>query len=260
MYGETIRLPYSYRTGCTGKWSDGYAFGASYTIVGDKTFSAIWKSNQYKIYFTIFGKVVRTGTYTYFDDGTAILWDQPYSYVPEAPSSWYTFDGWYKKSTFTSRVTEVTKGETGDRTVYGRWKYNRPGTFTITDDGVFKQSSDWINLKEITGYTLSELKAQGYKSITFNGELTVWQKNDGYKYMQIYDGTGSNAKRIHEWWIDHRDGKTKKVWQLNNDGSLTINLDALTNDTLCFRYTASGNFADTWYNSDCMITVKSLNK
>ena len=259
-YGETIRLPYSYRTGCTGKWSDGYAFGASYTIVGDKTFSAIWKSNQYKIYFTIFGKVVRTGTYTYFDDGTAILWDQPYSYVPEAPSSWYTFDGWYKKSTFTSRVTEVTKGETGDKTVYGRWRYRRSETFTITDDGVFKQSSDWINLKEITGYTLSELKAQGYKNITFNGELTVWQKNDGYKYMQIYDGTGSNAKRIHEWWIDHRDGKTKKVWQLNNDGSLTINLDALTNDTLCFRYTASGNFADTWYNSDCMITVKSLNK
>ena len=259
-YGETIRLPYSYRTGCTGKWSDGYAFGASYTIVGDKTFSAIWKSNQYKIYFTIFGKVVRTGTYTYFDDGTAILWEQPYSYVPEAPSSWYTFDGWYKKSTFTSRVTEVTKGETGDKTVYGRWKYNRPGTFTITDDGVFKQSSDWINLKEITGYTLSELKAQGYKSITFNGELTVWQKDDGYKYMQIYDGTGSDAKRIHEWWIDHRDGKTKKVWQLNNDGSLTINLDALTNDTLCFRYTASGTFSDTWYNSDCMITVKSLNK
>lgn len=259
-YGEKINLPYSYRTGCTGKWSDGYAFGASYTIVGDKTFSAIWKSNQYKIYFTIFGKVVRTGTYTYFDDGTAILWEQPYSYVPEAPSSWYTFDGWYKKSTFTSRVTEVIKGETGDRTVYGRWKYNRPGTFTITDDGVFKQSSDWINLKEITGYTLSELKAQGYKSITFNGELTVWQKDDGYKYMQIYDGTGSNAKRIHEWWIDHRDGKTKKVWQLNNDGSLTINLDALTNDTLCFRYTASGAFSDTWYNSNCMITVKSLNK
>lgn len=45
-----------------------------------------------------------------------------------------------------------------------------------------------------------------------------------------------------------------------NDGSLTINLDALTNDTLCFRYTASGNFADTWYNSDCMIIVESLNK
>mgnify|MGYP001853468713 FL=1 len=78
--------------------------------------------------------------------------------------------------------------------------------------------------------------------------------------MQIYDGTGSDAKRIHEWWIDHRDGKTKKVWQLNNDGSLTINLDALTNDTLCFRYTASGTFSDTWYNSDCMIIVESLNK
>lgn len=259
-YGEKIRLPYSSRTGCTGQWSDGYAFGAFYTIVGDKTFSAKWKANQYKIYFTIFGKVVHTGTYTYFDDFIFGLWEQPYSYVPEAPSSWYTFDGWYKKSTFTSRVTEVTKGETGDKTVYGRWRYRRSGTFTITDDGVFKQDSDWINLKEITGYTLSELKAQGYKSITFNGELTVWQKNDGYKYMQIYDGTGSDAKRIHEWWIDHRDGKTKKVWQLNNDGSLTINLDALTNDTLCFRYTASGTFSDTWYNSDCMIIVESLNK
>ena len=41
---------------------------------------------------------------------------------------------------------------------------------------------------------------------------------------------------------------------------LLNNLDALTNDILCFRYTASGTFSDTWYNSDCWIAVKSLDK
>ena len=144
--------------------------------------------------------------------------------------------------------------------LFGRWKYVRSGQFTITDSGVFNQSSDWISFQKITGYTLAQLKAQGYKTITFTGGLTAWQKDDGYKYMQVYDGTGNDATRIGEWWVDHRDGKTKRVYKLNDDGSWTFNLEALTSETLCFRYTASGTFSDTWYNSDFWLAVQSLDR
>lgn len=105
---------------------------------------------------------------------------------------------------------------------------------------------------------MSQLKAKGYETVTFSGSLTAWQKNDGYKYVRAYDGTGSSATKISEWQVDHRDGKTKRVYQLNDDGSWTFNLDALTSETLCFRYTASGNFNDTWYNSNFAIWVSNI--
>lgn len=261
--GESVKLPISSRVGCTGKWGS-YAFDATYIIQENITFEAVWTPNKYYINYQIFDKIIKVGTYTYYDDDLIkqqpVLYDHDLWMATPSDTTWYRFDGWYKNSTFTLSISKIASGTLGRVTVYGRWKYVRSGTFTITDDGVFSQSSDWISFEKITGYTLSQLKAMGYHSITFTGELTAWQKDDGYKYMQIYDGTGSSAARIAEWWVDHRDGKTKRVYQLNNDGTWTINLDPLTSEILCFRYTASGSFSDTWYNSDFWLSVKTLNQ
>ena len=158
------------------------------------------------------------------------------------------------------KFSEIAEGTTGALTVYGRWKYIREGQITVTDDGVFKQPYDSVTFQQMTGYTLAQLKAKGYKTVTFTGSLTVWQKDDGYKYVRVYDGSSQSAAEISEWWVDHRDGKTKRVYQLNDDGSWTFNLDALTSETLCFRYTASGTFSDTWYNSNLSLWVTAISK
>ena len=261
--GEVITLPTSSRSYYTGQWERSgkvYNFGDSYTIVNSTTFTAKWTPIEYKIHYMIFGKeftppLSEKDKRTFTVERDTEFWNP----TPTDPN-WYVFDGWYASSNFTGQVKNTNSFSVKEITVYGRWKYVRPGQFTVTDDGVFNQPSDWIDLKKMTGYSLAQLKSKGYKSITFTGSITAWQENDGYKYVQVYDGTSSSAKMLSEWWVDHRDGKTKRVYQLNNDGSWTFNLDALTNDILCFRYTASGAFSDTWYNNDCWITVKSLSK
>lgn len=261
--GESVRLPSSYRKGCTGKW-DTYSFGAQFVIPDhDVKFTARWTPNQYDLVYKIFDSTLKQTTYTYYEKDLIrqVTTEDPIYglWRPTASSSSYVFDGWYKNRNFTTVISKIAEGTTGTVTVYGRWKYVRNEQITVTDDGVFSQPYDSVTFKQMTGYTLSQLKAKGYKTVTFTGSLTAWQKDDGYKYVQVYDGTGSNATKISEWWVDHRDGKTKRVYQLNNDGSWTFNLDALTSETLCFRYTASGTFNDTWYNSNFSIWVSNIN-
>ena len=262
IQGETVRLPVSSRKGCTGKW-DTYSFGASFIMPArDVKFTARWTPNQYDLVYKIFDSTLKQTTYTYYEKDLIrqVTTEDPIYglWRPTASSSSYVFDGWYKNRNFTTVISKIAEGTTGTVTVYGRWKYVRNEQITVTDDGVFSQPYDSVTFKQMTGYTLSQLKAKGYKTVTFTGSLTAWQKDDGYKYVQVYDGTGSNATKISEWWVDHRDGKTKRVYQLNNDGSWTFNLDALTSETLCFRYTASGTFNDTWYNSNFSIWVSNI--
>ena len=264
IQGDSIRLPSSSRQGCTGKWGT-YNFGAMYVIPANNVrFKAVWTPNQYNLTYKIFDSTAKQTKYTYYDDDliqqeTAEGVDHRL-WIPTASSSSYVFDGWYKNSNFTYKISEIAEGTTGALTVYGRWKYIREGQITVTDDGVFKQPYDSVTFQQMTGYTLAQLKAKGYKTVTFTGSLTVWQKDDGYKYVRVYDGSSQSAAEISEWWVDHRDGKTKRVYQLNDDGSWTFNLDALTSETLCFRYTASGTFSDTWYNSNLSLWVTAISK
>ena len=269
IIGEAIELPTSILFYYSGVWQHNgidYNFGADYVITNkDVQFTAKWTPIEYPICYRIFGKIYTAPSdkRTYNAVGDKAFWAGP------APSDsvWYEFDGWYQDVSFSAKKYNTAdfkqmKGFSMGDTIYleGRWRYVRAEQFTVTDSGVFNQSSDWISFQKITGYSLSQLIEQGYKTITFTGNLTAWQKDDGYKYMQVYDGTGSNATRIGEWWIDHRDGKTKRVYQLNNDGTWTFDLEALNSETLCFRYTASGTFSDTWYNSDFWLAIQSLNK
>ena len=46
----TITLPTSTHVGYTGTW-DGYDFGSTYTVTGDRTFTAVWTGNIYTITF-----------------------------------------------------------------------------------------------------------------------------------------------------------------------------------------------------------------
>ena len=76
------------------------------------------------------------------NDGTQAS-DNPTSYTVESnditlndPSrvGGYGFMGWYDNATFTgNKVTGITKGSTGDKTLYAKWGF--AGTFTVTNNG-----------------------------------------------------------------------------------------------------------------------------
>jgi uncharacterized repeat protein (TIGR02543 family) len=80
---------------------------------------------------------------TYSLNGGTNHADNPSSYTVESdditlnvPSrdSGYGFMGWYDNASFTgSKVTSITKGSTGDKTLHAKWGF--AGTFTVTNNG-----------------------------------------------------------------------------------------------------------------------------
>ena len=86
------------------------------TAEGNQKFFAKWQSG-YSITYVNDGiykyGYVRNPTYRYADSATFVL-DEPIG-------TGRTFDGWYTDSTFTTKVTELPKGNTEDIVLYAKW-------------------------------------------------------------------------------------------------------------------------------------------
>lgn len=174
------KLPTSIRSYYTGKWQTNgmtYNFGGSYTISSSTTFTAKWTPIEYKIHYMIFGKELTPPSSESSKRTFTIERDTSFWIPTSMDSTWYKFDGWYQTASFmsekhnTSDFKQMRGFTMGEITVYGRWKYVRNNTYTVTDDGVFKQPSDSISFQKLTGYTLAELKTKGYKTIHLREDL-----------------------------------------------------------------------------------------
>ena len=93
-------------------------------------------------------KVAITYSISYELDGGTNAAANPADYTVEsetitleaAEKAGYTFDGWYSDAAFTTRVTEIAKGSTGDITLYAKWA---PIEYTIkfvNEDGTVLQT------------------------------------------------------------------------------------------------------------------------
>lgn len=90
---------------------------------------AIVEVNTNAVYTAIYNKTPRTYTVTYEKDGGEIENEANYaSYaygtfltLPIPTKEGFDFDGWYSDSEFTQKVTEISNGTTGDKTVYAKW-------------------------------------------------------------------------------------------------------------------------------------------
>ena len=126
---ETITLKEATKTGYTfGGWYKEDSFATKVTEIakgstGNVTLYAKWKLETYSI--------------TYELNGGTNADENPVGYNVEnetitlkpAVKSGYIFDGWYKENSFTTKVTEIAKGSTGNITLYAKWNLE---TYTIT--------------------------------------------------------------------------------------------------------------------------------
>ena len=147
--GETFALPE------TPEWE-------GYTLTGwepalpekypekDTEYTAVWvKEGDYII------------TYVNVDGATN---ENPASYNVETETitlkdpakAGYTFEGWYKDAEFTTQVTEITQGTTGNITLYAKWEQIpfttvkvEGGSCTLNGQNV-TLSSFWISPYEVT--------------------------------------------------------------------------------------------------------------
>ena len=88
------------------------------TCNGTVTLYAVWTKGQYKISYVLNGGTNYSGAPVVYDVTTPSITLG----TPTRANS--VFDGWYTDATFTTKITEITTGSTGDKTLYAKWSCN----------------------------------------------------------------------------------------------------------------------------------------
>ncbi len=266
-YGEYITLPISTRTNYKGTWDswtcDGKFFESNfdteYQVLGNKTFVAQWKR-----YYTIEYKYL-----TFQGQEAELTWDDYFLYsttrdyyfagyefeLNRVGAFWQTstpytsqlrFLGWCIDSNLTTMWNNIPSTQTGTVTLYAKWRYDydnpsRSGTYTITDSGRFNQSYDQCYIP-LSSY--NDLVGIGMQYLAITLKINMWEVNDGYQHIFLYDGSGSDANLL--WSCDIEHGSTSAGV---HTFQIYVPISQLQNvQYLYIRYGASGNFNDTWKN------------
>jgi uncharacterized repeat protein (TIGR02543 family) len=96
---------------------------------GNVNLYAKWKLVTYSITYQLGGGTQASGNLSsYTVNSNDMTLNDP------SRDGGYGFMGWYENASFTgNKVTSITKGSTGDKTLYAKWGF--AGTFTVTNNG-----------------------------------------------------------------------------------------------------------------------------
>ena len=208
--------------------------------VGNKTLYAKWDSLGYKITYQLNGgKNNSANPSTYTSTSATITLKNP-------TRSGYTFAGWYSDSAYKTKVTQITKGSSGNKTFYAKWT---PITYSIS----YQLNGGKNNSGNPSTYTVATstitLKTPTRSGYSFVG----WYSDSAYKtkVTQIAKGSSGNKTFYAKWTPT----KYKITYQLNggknnsaNPSTYTITSSAITlkNPTRS-GYTFKGWYSDSKY-------------
>ena len=173
----------------------------------DITLYAKWEIINYNIEYVLNGGTSNGGNPdTYTVESTFTL---------NAPiRDGYTFDSWYEDSTYTTKVTEITKGTTGDKTFYAKWVVETYGITYDTDGGIIENESNYREYEYGIGLTLPTPTKTGYH---FDG----WYEDDNFSGVPVttISATDTGAKTFYAKWtankynvtLDYQDGRTETL-------------------------------------------------
>lgn len=154
------------------------------------------------------------------------------------------FHGWYTSIEFKTKVTSISKTQTGNITLYANYDYRLAtvsivGTYTITDKGKDKNPTISITFNLHKTYH-EKVKNTTLNKIRIEFSLDLWEVDDGYQYIYIRD---NNSQSIiwSEDKIDHDGAKKTYTYSVEVDMETYKKSDSFT-----FLFDASGAFADTW--------------
>ena len=177
---------------------------------GNRTYYAKWTAGAYTI--------------TYVLDGGTNAAENPTNYTIEdsitladPTKEGYSFNGWYSDAGFTTKVTEIAKGSTGDITLYAKFTVN---TYTVTwiIDGV--SSEENYNYGETPVHADPAKEADEQYLYTFIGwEPAVAEVTGDATYTAKF----STAPRTYgepawAWTGDGEGGYIAKATFTTNDG------------------------------------------
>ena len=193
----TITLKDPVKTGYTfaGWYKDG-GFTTQITEItqgttGDITLYAKWEPVSYTIIYELNGGTNAEENPASYNVGTETI-------TLKAPTKdKYDFKGWYKDGEFTTQVTEITQGSTGDITLYAKWLENYTITYEL-DGGTnasenpesYNAETETITLKDPAkaGYTFEDW----YRTEDFTGEAVT----------EIVQGSTGDITLYAKWVAD----------------------------------------------------------
>ena len=131
----------------------------SATRTGDVTLYAKFTANRYNISYELNGgtnDATNPADYTYGIGVTGFA---------DASKTGYNFDGWYSDAAFTTRVTEISATDMGNKTLYAKFTSNSY-TITYVLDGGTNDTTNPTGYTYGIGVTLADASKTGY---TFDG-------------------------------------------------------------------------------------------
>ena len=138
------------------------------------------------------------------------------------------------------------------------WVTVRNAEIKVTDFGRFSQPYDLVMFEDVFGVDLDEMKTAGYKYIDFKLSMTVYEKDDGYQDIFLFNKLGNtNSDLVDSLQFEHGKGKKDTTSWVHGEKELffdNISIDEFV-DCFVLRYGASGKNEDTWYNSGVQVRL-----
>lgn len=132
---------------------------------------------------------------------------------------------------------------------------NSSDTYTITDSGRFNQEYDIITLDNLFRTPVNELIELGYNKIKVQVYMQYGEKDDGYQYVYIYNGTNNSSSLVQQFDLEHSPGKIDKSFKSTYLFSDMHDISKFANNLIIIRFGANGNGADTWYTRNRTYTI-----
>lgn len=156
---------------------------------GNLTLFAKWTEIKYKIKYSLSGGKNDTGNPTAYTINTKVSLKAP-------TRKGYTFAGWYTDASYKKKITKISKGTTGNITLYAKWNANE---YKIVYKGNGSTSGKMSNTscKYGTSYKLrgNKFKKKGYTFVGWNtkadGNGTTYKNKASIKNL-----TSTSNKKI----------------------------------------------------------------
>ena len=233
------------------------SYAHQYAINNDISYKLLDVDTTYTITYNLNGgKNAITNPTTYTEETETITLAAP-------TRSGYTFGGWYSDAAFTTKVTQITKGTTGDLTFYAKWNANK---YTIKFNGNGSTSGSMANQTMTYGsgtkFTANAYKRKGY---TFNSWNTK-ADGSGTKYANQADGskvttTNGRTVTLYAQWQAEKYTITYKLNGGTNSKSNPTSYYITTNTIKLANATRKGYSFAGWYSDkDCTKKVTQISK
>ena len=272
--GETIILPSPTRYQYEGTWGEWVKktenelignFGLSYTIRQDATLKATWERVIYNVRFENLASNMYVPTTTYrvgvgLDQLPIIVFKGAGAHGEDVPLS--NFYGWYESSDFNNEdlkeVKCIKKSEARDITLYAKYDYLiatafKIGSFKVQDGDINQQPSLSLNVNMNRYYNY--VKNTTLDTIKVTVSLTIWEDQDGYQDVYVYNGDQELAMITFE----HGPTFTNTTPGSHTD-DFTFELNSYKDiDQLTIRFGTHGLFWNAWNFSDLEVRVYLTN-